>query len=159
MALLSRLYCRDSRRWDCCQCWMGLLSMLDTLQRAEAIVRSGDAEPDELVRALSELGHFLDPEKTAPSPRSAQVFGRALDLMSDLKVEPDGPVLAEFLLSLAKYAYVAGQKGRGKPTDIVSTSSYKRVGTIPASEDLLEVDVSNGAVTHVGSQFGVGRVP
>jgi hypothetical protein len=58
-----------------------------------------------------------------------------------------------------QYAYVAGQKGRGEPTDIISTSSYKRVGTIPASEDLLEVDVSNGAVTQVGSQFGVGRVP
>jgi tetratricopeptide (TPR) repeat protein len=87
--------------------------MLDTLQRAEAIVRSGDAAPDELVRALTELGHFLDPEKTAPSPRSAQVFGRALDLMSDLKVEPDGPVLAEFLLSLAKYAYVAGHPLKG----------------------------------------------
>jgi DNA-binding beta-propeller fold protein YncE len=58
-----------------------------------------------------------------------------------------------------QYAYVAGQKGRGKPTDIISTSFYKRVGTIPASEDLLEVDVSNGAVMQVGSQFGVGRVP
>ncbi len=58
-----------------------------------------------------------------------------------------------------QYAYVAGPKGRGKPTDIISTSSYKRVGTIPASEDLLEIDISNGAVTDVGSQFGVGRVP
>jgi putative two-component system response regulator len=87
--------------------------MLDTLQRAEAIVRSGDAAPDELVRSLTELGRFLDPEQTVPSPRSAQVFARALDLMGDLKVEADGPALSEFFLSLAKYAYVSGHPLKG----------------------------------------------
>ena len=58
-----------------------------------------------------------------------------------------------------QYAYGAGQKRSGEPTDIISTSSYKRVGTIPASEDLLEVDFSDGAVTRVANQFGVGREP
>jgi hypothetical protein len=54
------------------------------------------------------------------------------------------------------YAYVAGPKTAGKPTDVIR--GYQGVGTIGPSEDLLEVDVTGGVVTRVGSQFGVGRV-
>jgi DNA-binding beta-propeller fold protein YncE len=57
-----------------------------------------------------------------------------------------------------RYAYVAGRKGQGDPTDIVDTRTYQRIGTLSASEDLLEVDATGGVITAVGKQFGVGRV-
>jgi hypothetical protein len=50
---------------------------------------------------------------------------------------------------------VAGAKGAQQNTGIVSTATYARVGVIPPSEDLVEVDFTNGVVTAVGSQFGV----
>ena len=56
------------------------------------------------------------------------------------------------------FAYVAGRKGTSDPTDIIDPSTYKRIGTLAPSEDLLEVDFTNGAVSAVGNQFGVGRV-
>jgi hypothetical protein len=75
-----------------------------------------------------------------------------------VRLSNDDPHWITFSID-GQYAYVAGPKGGGKPTDIISTSSYKRVGRIAASEDLLEVDFSNGAVNRVGNQFGLGRVP
>lgn len=75
-----------------------------------------------------------------------------------VRVSNDDPHWITFSID-GRYAYVAGAKGSGEPTDIISTSSYKRVGRIAASEDLLEVDFRNGAVTRVGNQFGLGRVP
>jgi len=57
-----------------------------------------------------------------------------------------------------RFAYVAGRKGTGDPTDVIHTSTYQRIGTLSPSEDLLEVDFSHHVVTQVGDQFGVGRV-
>jgi DNA-binding beta-propeller fold protein YncE len=57
-----------------------------------------------------------------------------------------------------RFAYVAGRKGAGDPTDIIDTATYQRIGTLGPSEDLLEVDASGGIITRVGKQFGVGRV-
>lgn len=57
-----------------------------------------------------------------------------------------------------RFAYVAGRKGTRDPTDVIDTRTYRRVGTLAPSEDLLEVDFHHGAVTRVGNQFGVGRV-
>lgn len=56
-----------------------------------------------------------------------------------------------------RFAYVAGRKGTRDPTDIIDTATYRRVGTLAPSEDLLEVDFGHGVVTQVGNQFGVGR--
>jgi hypothetical protein len=56
------------------------------------------------------------------------------------------------------FAYVAGRKGTNDPTDIIDPKTYNRIGTLGPSEDLLEVDFTNGAVSAVGNQFGVGRV-
>jgi DNA-binding beta-propeller fold protein YncE len=58
-----------------------------------------------------------------------------------------------------KYCYVAGAKGANRNTDIVSTASYSKIGQISPSEDMLEVDFVGGAVSAVGNQFGVGRLP
>lgn len=57
-----------------------------------------------------------------------------------------------------RFAYVAGRKGAGDPTDVIDARTYQRIGALGPSEDLLEVDVSGGVITRVGKQFGVGRV-
>jgi 6-phosphogluconolactonase (cycloisomerase 2 family) len=57
-----------------------------------------------------------------------------------------------------RYCYVAGEKDTGEITDVVDTSSYSRVASLSPSEDLLEVDFSNGVVVRTGDQFGIGRV-
>jgi DNA-binding beta-propeller fold protein YncE len=57
-----------------------------------------------------------------------------------------------------RFAYVAGRKGTSDPTDVIDTKTYLRIGQLDPSEDLLEVDFTNGVVTAVGNQFGVGRV-
>ncbi len=73
-----------------------------------------------------------------------------------ITVTNDNPHWLTFTID-GRYCYVAGAKNAGRNTDIVSTATYARVGIIPPSEDLLEVDFTNGVVTAVGSQFGVGR--
>jgi DNA-binding beta-propeller fold protein YncE len=57
-----------------------------------------------------------------------------------------------------RFAYVAGRKGQPDQTDVIDTATYSRVQELSPSEDLLEVDISSGAVTAVGNQFGVGRI-
>jgi hypothetical protein len=56
-----------------------------------------------------------------------------------------------------RFAYVAGRKGMGDPTDVIDVPSYQRVGSLAPSEDLLEVDFAGGSLVAVGNQFGVGR--
>src|ERR1700704_2075593 len=90
----------------------GLAPMVRMLERLEALVASPTTAPEDLSWPLSELGRLLDPELTAPSPQSSLIFARALDLAA-LRVESDGPALAEFLLSVAKYAYVSGHALKG----------------------------------------------
>ena len=57
-----------------------------------------------------------------------------------------------------RYAYVAGRKGSDDVTDVIDASTYERVASLSASEDLLEVDFDGGSVSAVGNQFGIGRV-
>lgn len=56
-----------------------------------------------------------------------------------------------------RFAYVAGRKARSDPTDIIDPKTYLRIASLAPSEDLLEVDFSDGAVSAVGNQFGLGR--
>lgn len=74
-----------------------------------------------------------------------------------VSVSSPAPHWVTFSIS-GDFAYLAGRKGAGDPTDVVDTRTYQRVGTLEPSEDLLEVDMAAGAVVKVGSQFGVGRV-
>jgi uncharacterized protein (DUF2141 family) len=54
------------------------------------------------------------------------------------------------------YAYVSpGISGDG--TEIFSVLTHRSVGTIEASEELLEVDFLNGRISQIGDQFGIGR--
>jgi DNA-binding beta-propeller fold protein YncE len=57
-----------------------------------------------------------------------------------------------------RYAYVAGRKGSGDPTDMIDAHTYQRVGNLGPSEDLLEIDFADGSPVAVGNQFGIGRV-
>jgi hypothetical protein len=74
-----------------------------------------------------------------------------------ITVSHDDPDWLTFSID-GRYGYVAGRKGYGEITDIIDTSTYARVGSLAPSEDLLEVDFSNGMVTQTGDQFGVGRL-
>jgi hypothetical protein len=55
------------------------------------------------------------------------------------------------------YAYVAPQKNRNNGTEIFDVARHSSVGVIGASEDMLEVDFSEGRITQLGDQFGIGR--
>jgi len=72
-------------------------------------------------------------------------------------VSHDNPAWLTFSID-GRYCYVAGEKGRGEITDVIDTSNYTRVASLAPSEDLLEVDFSNGTVTQAGDQYGVGRL-
>ena len=74
-----------------------------------------------------------------------------------ITVSHDTPSWLTFSID-GRYCYVAGQKGYGEITDVIDTSTYARVGSLAPSEDLLEVDFSNGTVTQTGDQFGIGRL-
>jgi hypothetical protein len=74
-----------------------------------------------------------------------------------ITVTNDNPHWLTFTID-GRYCYVAGAKSARQNTDIVSTTTYARVGIISPSESLVEVDFARGVVTAVGSQFGVGRV-
>jgi hypothetical protein len=57
-----------------------------------------------------------------------------------------------------RFAYVAGRKGAGDPTDVIDVATYQRATSLGPSEDLLEVDFAAGAPVAVGNQFGIGRI-
>jgi 6-phosphogluconolactonase (cycloisomerase 2 family) len=55
------------------------------------------------------------------------------------------------------YAYVAPEKNSDDATEVFAVPNHASVGTIGASEDMLEIDFANGRVSRVGDQFGIGR--
>jgi hypothetical protein len=55
------------------------------------------------------------------------------------------------------YAYVSPWKNSDGGTEIFDPRTHASVGTIGSSEDMLEIDFSNGKVSAVGDQFGIGR--
>jgi hypothetical protein len=58
-----------------------------------------------------------------------------------------------------RFAYVPSSDFTSDVTPVFSTSSYAEVGNVGISECLLEVDIANRAISAVGNQFGIGRVP
>jgi len=102
--------------------------MLGTLERVEAIVRSGAPAPEDLAHGLDELARILDPDGTAPSHQTALVFTRALDLVARLKTDAEGPALAECLRSIARYAYVSGHALKGLVPAQRAVELFRRLG-------------------------------
>ena len=55
------------------------------------------------------------------------------------------------------FGYVAPNKKSADPTEIFDPRTHASLGTIRASEDMLEVDFANGRIIRVGDQYGIGR--
>ena len=55
------------------------------------------------------------------------------------------------------YAYVAPNKHSEDGTKIFDARSHASVGVIGSSEDLLEIDFTDGRISRVGDQYGIGR--
>jgi hypothetical protein len=55
------------------------------------------------------------------------------------------------------YAYVAPDKNGADGTEIFDPRTHASVGVIGASEDMLELDFTNGKITQAGDQYGIGR--
>ena len=57
------------------------------------------------------------------------------------------------------YGYVAPNKNSADRTEIFDPRTHASLGTIGASEDMLEIDFANGKIIEVGDQYGIGRRP
>ena len=55
------------------------------------------------------------------------------------------------------YGYVAPIKNSDDGTEIFNARTHTSVGVIWSSEDMLEIDVSDGKIIQVGDQYGIGR--
>ena len=55
------------------------------------------------------------------------------------------------------YGYVAPEKDSDDGTEVFSVLTHASEGVIGSSEDMLEVDFTNGAISQVGDQYGIGR--
>jgi hypothetical protein len=56
------------------------------------------------------------------------------------------------------YAYVAPTKNSDDATEIFNVHTHTSVGSISSSEDIIEIDFTNGKISRVGDQYGIGRV-
>ena len=56
------------------------------------------------------------------------------------------------------YAYVAPTKNSDDGTEIFNAHTHRSVGLIGSSEDMIEIDFTNGKISRVGDQYGIGRV-
>jgi hypothetical protein len=55
------------------------------------------------------------------------------------------------------YAYVAPNKNSNDWTEIFNARTRMSVGLIGSSEDMIEIDFTDGKVSRVGDQYGIGR--
>jgi hypothetical protein len=55
------------------------------------------------------------------------------------------------------YAYVAPNKNSDDGTEIFNARTHTSVGLIGSSEDLIEIDFTDGRISRVGDQYGIGR--
>ena len=57
------------------------------------------------------------------------------------------------------YGYIAPNKNGDEGTEIFDARAHVSVGVIGSSEDMLEIDFTNGKIDQVGDQYGIGRAP
>jgi hypothetical protein len=55
------------------------------------------------------------------------------------------------------YAYVAPNKNSDDGTEIFNVRTHTSVGLIGSSEDMIEIDFTDGKISRVGDQYGIGR--
>ena len=56
------------------------------------------------------------------------------------------------------YAYVAPSKNSDDATEVFNVHTHTSVGSISSSEDMIEIDFTDGKISRVGDQYGIGRV-
>ena len=56
------------------------------------------------------------------------------------------------------HAYFAPGKNSDNGTEIFNARTHMSVGLIGSSEDMIEIDFTDGQISRVGDQFGIGRV-
>jgi hypothetical protein len=56
------------------------------------------------------------------------------------------------------YAYAAPNKNSDDGTEIFDARTHKSVGLIGSSEDTIEIDFTDGTISRIGDQYGIGRV-
>jgi hypothetical protein len=55
------------------------------------------------------------------------------------------------------YAYVAPSKNSDDRTEVFNAHTHTSAGLIVSSEDMIEIDFTNGKISRVGDQYGIGR--
>jgi hypothetical protein len=55
------------------------------------------------------------------------------------------------------YAYIAPEKNSEDRTEIFDARTHKSVGSIGASEDMVEIDFTDGVITRTSDQYAIGR--
>jgi 6-phosphogluconolactonase (cycloisomerase 2 family) len=55
------------------------------------------------------------------------------------------------------YGYVAPNKNSADGTEIFDARTHTSIGVIGSSEDMLEIDFTNGKISQVSDQYGIGR--
>jgi hypothetical protein len=55
------------------------------------------------------------------------------------------------------FAYVAPNKNSDDGTEIFNARTHMSLGLIGSSEDMIEIDFTNGKISRVGDQYGIGR--
>ena len=56
------------------------------------------------------------------------------------------------------YAYISPEKNSDDETEIFDARTHKSVGSIGSSEDMVEIDFTDGVITGTSDQFAIGRV-
>ena len=57
------------------------------------------------------------------------------------------------------YGYIAPNKNGDEGTEIFDARAHVSLGVIGSSEDMLEIDFTNGKIDQIGDQYGIGRAP
>jgi hypothetical protein len=55
------------------------------------------------------------------------------------------------------YAYISPNKNSNDETEIFNARTHASVGLIDSSEDMIEIDFTDGKIIRVGDQYGIGR--
>jgi hypothetical protein len=55
------------------------------------------------------------------------------------------------------YAYVGPSKNSDDETEIFNARTHTSDGLIGSSEDMIEIDFTDGQISRVGDQYGIGR--
>jgi putative two-component system response regulator len=109
--------------------------VIKELESIEAILTSPAPARHEVAQALNELARLLYPEATPPlrqsARTSAEIFPRALALVTALPTGAESEALAQCLLAIGLCAYVSGQAVNGLAPVERAVELFARLGMHP----------------------------